>query len=492
MELTLQRDADLPLYRQIVNQIRDLIRSGALSPGYRLPTVRQLAADLGLTRLTVHSAYAELQAQGLIESHVGRGTFVAADAGRLTGGALPAEPPAPWVSQGVLAELLRADQHQNIISFAQAFPAPETYPLRELGQALQRATRKSDALGYGSIQGEATLREQIAGLLLDRGLAVPPEHILITAGAQQGIDLALRALVEPREVILVEEPTYPGVLELAAQRGQRIVGVAGDEQGLRLDALEAACKTYQPRLLYLVPTFGNPGGMTLAPERREPLLRLARDHRMLVVEDDVYGLLAYDDPATPPLKSLDRDGQVVYITSFSKPLAPALRLGALVASASLLPALAAAKQSSDLVGSTLLQRALADYLRRGFMASHLHLVRSLYRDHRDAMLAALERHLSGCSWTRPAGGLSLWVRLPKEIVERDFVADAFDQGVGVAPGRAFFPQPQPSGAMRLSFGMHPPERIEEGVATLGGVLHDHLQRRSQLFSLAGRAVGPLV
>jgi 2-aminoadipate transaminase len=282
------------------------------------------------------------------------------------------------------------------------------------------------------------------------------------------------------------------VLELAGQRGQRIIGVPSDEHGLRLEALEAACKAYQPRLIYLVPTFGNPTGATLQLERRERLLRLARDHRLLVVEDDVYGFLSWDSPAPPALKSLDRDTQVVYLTSFSKVLAPALRLGALVASPSLLPALAAAKQSADLVCSTLLQRALADYLRRGHMAAHLQLVRRLYSERRDVMLAALERHMPGCSWTDPAGGLSLWVTLPKEVVERDFVADAIERGVGVAPGRAFFPQPQPGGYMRLSFGLHPSERIEAGVATLGRVLQAHRHRRSDMLSPIGRAAGPLV
>lgn len=491
MQLTLQRHADVPIYRQIVNQIRAQIQEGTLHDGARLPPVRRLAAECGLTRLTVHSAYAELQAEGLVESHVGRGTFVTVGT--------PAVPPAerhgqvaPWVSQGILANLLRWSERGDLLSFAQAFPAAESYPMEELNHAMQAALRDTGGLGYGHIQGEPELRAEIAALLIQRGTSVDPDGMLITSGAQQAIDIALRALTAPGDVVLVEEPVYPGVLELAALRGQRVIGIPNDAGTLRLDLLQADCAAHSPRLLYLVPTYNNPTGASLTREGRTELLRLARLHDFLLLEDDTYGLLGFERAAPPALHALDRNDRVVYISSFSKMLAPALRLGALVAPAALLPALAAAKQTSDLVCSALLQRALAHFLHEDHMAPHLQKVTGMYAQRRDTMVQSLQRHLPQCRWTVPTGGLSLWVELPPGIVERDFTADALRQGIGIAPGEAFVARPRPQAAMRLSYGAHSPERIEQGVAALGRVLEAHLRRFDARSTLVSGAAGPLV
>jgi 2-aminoadipate transaminase len=493
MKLEIHRQSDLPLYQQVVERLRALIYSGALPPGDRLPTVRQLAADLGLTRLTIHAAYAELQAQGLIESFVGRGTFVAPRLPLPASGPIgsQAQPPAPWHVEGLLAEM-EGQPGSSLLNFAQAHPAPETFPTRDLGKTLRAALADPAALGYGVIQGEPALREQVSRLLLDRGISVSPDHVLITAGAQQGIGLALRAFTAPEEVVLVEEPTYPGALELAALRGQRLVGIPTDAGGISLAALEAACAAYHPRLLYLIPTYQNPTGRTLSSERHAALLRLARAQHLLIVEDDVSGLLALDEPAPLPLKASDTEGQVIYLTSFSKVFTPGLRLGALVAAPTYLPKLAACKQSTDLSCSPLLQRALADYLRHGYLAAHLQRVRTLYQTRRDAVLAALEHSLSPCAWTSPSGGLNIWITLPPSLNEQEFVREARERGIGVAPGRLFFPQPRREGYIRLSFGAHPPQRIEEGVATLGQVLQGYLRRRREVMARAGREAGPFV
>ncbi|MGO8948114.1 MAG: PLP-dependent aminotransferase family protein [Ktedonobacterales bacterium] len=499
MNLTLDRHSDLPLYRQVADQIGDLIRSGVLSAGCRLPTVRQLAMDHGLTRLTVQSGYAELQMRGLVESFVGRGTFVAKRAQTLphttTAGAAyrqsPVEP-AVWRSQSLLAELVRMTEQPELLSFAQAIPAPETYPTRELRRAFRTTLDQPDALSYGPIQGEIALREQISRLLLERGIAASPDTLLIISGAQQGIDVALRALAQPGEVILVEEPVYPGIIELALARGQRVVTVPMDQNGVMLEALEEACLVHRPRLLYTVPTFHNPTGLSLASDRRASLLAIARTHDLLILEDDVYGMLSYEEPAPLPLKQLDRSGQVIYITSFSKSLAPGLRLGALVAAPDRLPILAAAKQSCDLVTSPLLQRVLATYLRLGHLEAHLQRVRTLYRERRDSLLRALDHYLPGCSYTQPKGGLSVWVSLPEHIDEADYCREAIERGVGIARGEAFFVQPQPRGYLRLSFGSHAPDQIEYGMRLLGETLSEHQRRRVTLLSRAGLTTHPLV
>jgi GntR family transcriptional regulator/MocR family aminotransferase len=506
LPITIQRKSGVTLHRQLVDQVAALIATGALPAGARLPPVRELATTLGLTRLTVHSAYSELQARGLVESHVGRGSFVAR---RMPLAAFPAAPDqardqtrdeasARWQSQGILADLLRLSDRPDLISFAQAAPPPETYPTRELRRALQTAGDDPTALGYGPVAGVLELREQISQVLLERGVVAPSDELLVTAGAQQSIDLALRACTEAGDVVLVEEPTYPGMLEAAARRGQRVVGVPLDAGGIALAALEAACAIHHPRLLYTVPTYHNPTGVSLAAERRSALLRVARAHDLLIFEDDVYGLLGYDGAAPPALKAADTDeagdgdGRVIYSMSFSKALAPALRLGALAASPERLPRLAAAKQSADLVCSLLLQRALAAYLKQGRFAAHLHRVRALYRARRDAVLTALESLPTGCAWTRPSGGLNVWVTLPEGVDEREFCAAALARGVGVAPGGVFFVQPQRRAAMRLSFGALAPDRIARGVAILGEVLREHLRRHAFLLARANREFTPLV
>lgn len=495
LRITLQRASDVPLYRQVVEQVAALIAAGALPAGTRLPPVRELAATLGLTRLTVHSAYTELQARGLVESHVGRGSFVARQASPAMSPRSEVQAPVPWHTQSVLADLLRMADQPGLLSFAQAAPAPETYPARALAQALRAACDEPAALGYGPIAGEPALREQISRVLLERGVAAAPDEILVTAGAQQGIDLTLRALTAPDDVVLVEAPTYPGILEAAARRGQRVVGVPLDAGGIDVTALEAACIAHHPRLLYTVPTYHNPTGVSLAPERREAVLRIARERRLLVLEDDVYGLLGYTGAAPAALKASDAEGRVVYSMSFSKSLAPALRLGVLVASPELLPELAGAKHSGDLVCSPLLQRALATYLRQGRFAAHLHQVRALYQARRDALVSALDSldiMPSGWEWTRPDGGLNVWVTLPDGVNERDFCVAAIERGVGVAPGSVFFAQPSRDAHMRLSFGAQPPASIARGVAILGELLREHLRRRTLLLARASRESVPLV
>jgi 2-aminoadipate transaminase len=488
MKLSLQRKNDLPLYRQIANQLREYIRTGALPVGSRLPTIRELAHQYGLTRLTVQGAYAELQSEGLVEATVGRGTFVADHLPIPTSLHTPPVPrlsPPSWLSQGILADMMRMTAHPDLLSFAQAIPESATFPTQDFGRSLRSALDDPTSLSYGSTQGELSLREQVAHILLDRGIVTPPDLVLITSGAQHAIDLALRAFVSPENVLLVEEPTYVGMIELAAQRGQQIVGIPSDEQGILPDAVETACKRYHPSLLYLIPTFHNPTGLSLSSERKQALLRLARTYDFLIFEDDVAGMLAYADTSTPALKASDTDGRVIYGTSFSKVLLPGVRLGMIVAEEKYLLPLLAARRTGDLFSSPLLQHALADYLHRHHLSSHLQHVRPLYRARRDAMLSALQRHLPECSWTCPQGGFNLWVAFPEQINERDFYLQAIERGVGIAPGAAFFLQSQSRAHMRLSFGAHTPEHIEQGIAILGELLHIQLRYLQRIATRGG-------
>lgn len=496
MELRLDRESGKPLYRQLVDLLIERIRSGALPPGSRLPPVRELAQDVGLTRLTVHNAYSELQATGWVEAFVGRGTFVAQRAIpplHTTEQNQSAADELPWLSQGMMADMLRLEQRPDLISFAQAIPARETFPTRELGRALQGALRDPASLCYGPTQGEQPLRESVATLLLDRNIIVPPEQVIITTGAQQSIALALRAFVRQGDVVLVEEPTYLGFIERATAQGIRLIGVPTDEQGMRVDLLPPLLREYRPRLIYTIPTFHNPTGVSLPPERQQILLNLAREHDTLILEDDVYGPLGFDGAPPLPLKSRDSDGRIVYLGSFSKILTPGLRLGFLVANESFLGPLLAAKRVADLHCSPLLQRALADYLQRGYLHMHLRSVRALYRERRDAMDAALRRYCPPeVRWTVPGGGLCIWVTLPHGLVSTDIYTEGIERGIGVTAGNVFFPQPPRQSYLRLCFASQPPEQIEQGIAILGQLISDHLRRRDRLAARACREMQPLM
>ncbi len=496
MQLQIERRGQRPLYLQVVEQIQERIRSGALPSGSRLPPIRQLADELGLTRLTVHNAYAELQADGWIESFVGRGSYVAERPGvKAQMRPSPVLPPVPLLQPGALGEIMRLAQQPQMISFAQAAAAPETFPAREFGRMVQHVLADEGAalFDYGLTQGDTALREQLSLYLLDRSVQLAPDHLLVVAGAQQGIDIVLRALVNPGDTVLVEGPTYLGMIERMQMQGLKLVAVPIDEQGIRPDALETAITLHQPKLLYTIPTFHNPTGVSMSAERQELLLDIARRHALPILEDDIYGPLAYDGPAPPPLKARDADGLVIYLTSFSKVFMPGLRLGVVAAAPPLLEALVAVKRFSDMHSPQLTQRALAEYLARGHFTGHLRHVRNLYRERRDAMVASLQRHFpSDATWRVPGGGFCLWVGLPPGLRSPDLYLEAIERGVAFAPGQMFFPEQPAQGFMRLSFAAHAPEGIEQGIAVLGELLNEQLKRRQRLSTPSLRHAVPMV
>ena len=473
MKLDLVRDDSVPLYMQIVYRISHLIERGVLTPGSRLPTVRQMSQDQGLGRMTVQTAYAELQARGWIESVVGRGTFVAE---RPQAQALP-QAISPRVEvPGSLAALLETQAPMARLVLGQAAPAEETFPIKNFKACLNVALNKVHHLSYGSVLGEESLRAQMSRVLITRGLAVSPDSVIISSGAQQAIELAIRTLTTPDQSVAVEAPVYPGVLEVLASRRQRILEVPVEESGLSLTQLEKLMLRDRPALLYTVPTFQNPTGTVTDVEHRKALLRMAEEYDFYILEDDVYGHLAFDSPAPPCLKSLDETGRVIYITSFSKSLIPALRLGAVVATPGQLAAFTQKKQTADLVSSSLMQSALAEFLRRGYYENHLQRVRELYRERRDAACQTLNDVLPEMRYWTPKGGLSMWLQLPAEIDEAQLLVQARKRGLVVARGEPFFARPQPRGFLRLSFASVSRPKFRQAANTLADLLKE--QRRS--------------
>ncbi|HWQ14282.1 MAG TPA: PLP-dependent aminotransferase family protein [Roseiflexaceae bacterium] len=477
MQITVDKSGAQPLYLQIAHEIQRRIRSGALPAGARLPTVRELSRQLGITRLTVHSAYSELQAGGWVEATVGRGTFVALRPDpALAAAGLGQELSA----RGVLSDMLRMAQVPGMRSLAMADAAPEFYPARELERALAEALEGSPSiLSYTTAQGEPALRTVLGEVLRERGIKATPDELLITSGVTQGLALIAETLARPGDAVIVEQPTYLGALNTLGSRGLRLVGAPLDDEGLVVEALEPLILAHRPRFLYTMPTFHNPSGACMSLARRAALLELAARHGLPLVEDDIYGLLAYEGAAPPPLKASDREGLVLYLSSFSKSLFPGVRIGYVAAAPQLIGRLAMAKQADDLCSSPLLQRALAIFVQRGWLASHLRRVIPRYRERRDALLAAMARHFpAGVRWTAPSGGFCSWVALPPGVSPTDLYLAAIERGVAFAPGDVFFVGPAPQPFLRLSFATQPPEVIADAAAVLGELLGAQIARRT--------------
>lgn len=466
--LVIDREAAQPLYAQIAAQIRQAIRAGELPIETRLPSIRTLAQQAGVTRLTVETAYNDLIADGWLITRAGLGTFVAAAAqpDALIQRVQYAPTPA-----SALEDMPYIHAINIVRSLAYAEPDTSLVSLNLLWRYL-KDIRSDDAemLRYGSPQGDGFLRAMLVDGLRERGIESLPDEIIVTSGATQGLALLIQTLLRPGDVVAVEEPTHMGLLHALRSLGMQPVGVPMDEDGLRLDSLEQIMIQYKPRILHTCPGFHNPTGYQMSAERRVRLLELARQHQMLIAEDDVYGLLGYDGAIQPALKSLDREGRVIYLSSFSKLLFPSLRVGYMVAPEPLRQHMLQLRQANDMAGQTFLQRALAQFIQSGELRRHVSQVVPIYRQRRDALLQALATWMpAGATYTRPQGGFSCLLQLPAGINEAEVCRDALRQGFAFTQGSAFLTRGS-GGYLRICFGSQPPEIIREAMRVLGSVL----------------------
>ena len=368
-------------------------------------------------------------------------------------------------------EMLAAAGHPHPISFASGNSDSRLFPAEDFRKVLQVVMRRDGiaALDYGEPEGHIPLRVTIAHILASQGLQTRPENVLITAGSQQALSLVAQLLLEPDDVILVESPTYSGALILFRALGFRIVSVPIDRQGMQVEVLEKLLQQHHPKLIYTIPNFHNPTGTCLSSARRHQLIVLADRYNVPILEDDFVGDLRYEGRTQPALKALDPGGRVIYVSTFSKMLMPGLRVGFLVAEGPVYDGLVRFKHASDLATSSLVQRALQAYVTVGRYQAHLRRSCQNFHKRRDAMLAALGRHLpAGIHYDTPQGGLFVWMQLPDGLSADDLLPLACEKGVNFAPGSGFFPEPA-RGAdwMRLNFAAQPPEEIDEGINRLG-------------------------
>jgi len=370
-------------------------------------------------------------------------------------------------------EILKVAEQPDVLSFAGGLPAPELFPVEAIAEAHAEVLAREGraALQYSTTEGFGPLREWVAARLARRGIRVGTDQVLITNGSQQGIDLVARVLLDPGDVVAVESPSYLAALQTFSGCEATFAPVASDDHGMDVDDLARVFAARPPRLVYLVPEFQNPKGTTLSRERRTALLQLCQAHRVPVLEDNPYGELRFRGEAPPPLAALDDAGVVIHLGTFSKTLAPGMRLGWLVGPRDLVRSITIAKQAADLHTATLAQRAAAALLARFDYDAHLAVLRKTYGERCVAMLDALGRHLpAGTRWTRPDGGLFVWAELPAGLRADDLFADALREKVAFVPGSAFFPDTPRYETLRLNYSNRPPELIEEGIARLGRVV----------------------
>lgn len=488
--LKLERRGDVPLYRQISQGLRNAILSGALPNGTRLPTERALALQLDVNRTTIMNAYHELSSEGLIEGHVGRGTIVKRNYFGQEDDFFDQEGPSwllglangedilPGPDARLLTDVSALNGREGIISLAQSTPGPDLLPTglvhSIISEALPSAAAK--ALGYCPVEGMLSLRQNIAAYMRGRGMPVDAQHILILSGSTQGIGLIARFLLKPGDEVVVEVPTYLGALQTFRALGARIIGIPTDSEGMRVDLLEGILARRQPRFIYTQPTFQNPTDAVMSPERRRRLLSLARRYQMPILEDDPYGEIYYEQAPPPPLKAQDTHGNVIYLSTFSKMLAPGLRVAWLAAPEPVIERLALHKQIFDLNTNALGQWVVSELLRRDLFAPFLVNLRRACAEKRDLTLNAIEAYWpADIHVKRPEGGFNMWCRLPGDMRARSLLREAAHEQVVFVVGEPFHADGGGQHHIRLSFTSEP--QITAGIQRIGQAMKRLQQRR---------------
>ena len=385
---------------------------------------------------------------------------------------------AAKMNPSVIREILKVTEKPGIISLAGGLPSPKTFPVDAFARAAATVLAEDGpaALQYAASEGLPALREAVAQWL---PWDVDPAQVLITTGSQQGLDLVAKVLVDEGSRVLVETPTYLGALQAFSPMEPTIVSVASDDEGPLVDdfAATAGHDSGRARFMYLLPNFQNPTGRTMSEARRAALVAKADELGVPLVEDNPYGDLWFDQPPPAPLTARNPEG-CIYLGSFSKVLAPGLRLGYVVAPQAIYPKLLQAKQAADLHSPSFNQRLVAEVLKDGFLDRHVPTIRALYKRQRDAMHAALERELAslGVTWSRPDGGMFLWARLPEGMNAIELLPEAVERNVAFVPGAAFYAEAPDARTLRLSFVTASPAQIDAGIKALADTVRARLAR----------------
>ncbi|MDB6043824.1 MAG: PLP-dependent aminotransferase family protein [Gammaproteobacteria bacterium] len=468
----------MKLYQQLTEQIATLIREGTLRSGDRAPSIRQLSRNRGASPATVVHAYELLQARGYLEARPRSGFFVSS--------AWRSSQDEPTVSQPVrrvahpdvsnlVFEVLEAMRAREVVPLGSAFPSPDLFPLRQLARALAAAVRRMDP--WSTVEdlppGNTMLRRQIAQRYLIAGARVLPDEIVVTAGALEGLNLALQAVTAPRDIVAIESPSFYGCLQAVESSGRRAVEIPTHPRyGVDVDELERVLDRENVRACWFMTMFQNPLGATMTTDSRSRLVRLLASRNIPLIEDSVYTDLYFGKERVKPAKAFDRKGLVLDCGSFSKTLAPGYRLG-WVAAGRFAPEVLRRKIMTSLATSIPIQAAIAHYLDTGGYERHLRGLRWSLQTQQAAYLSALERHFpSGTRWIRPDGGYLLWVELPASVDAIKVHRLALEHGISIAPGPIFSARREYRNFMRLNYGHPWTPKVEAAIRTIGRLIRE--------------------
>lgn len=393
------------------------------------------------------------------------------------------------LKSSAIRDLMSLVGRRDVISFAGGLPYINGLPPEELASVLSAVVAEgfAEAFQYGETEGRRQLKVALVEVMAAEGIAADPDHVLVTTGSQQALDLLGRIFIDPGDVIFMEGPTYVGALSAFRPAGPRIITVPLDEEGIRTDVLATDLEQLEapPKFIYVVPNFHNPAGVTMHPRRREELLVLAEQYELLIIEDNPYGLLRLEgEPASPLVSSGYKN--IVYLGTLSKIVSPGIRTGWVLAPPPILDRLSMLKQGADLCSSALNQMFAEEYLRRGLWLKNLENLKPVYHSRRDAMLLALKKHFpEGSSWSRPQGGLFIWATLPGYLDTEKMLPLAIEQQVAFVPGTAFYANGSGANQMRLNFSFSTEDQIAEGIKRLGKVI----RREIELYRSLGLAAG---
>jgi len=498
LPLLLQSESHIPLYVQLRDQLRALVHSGELRNGDRIPASRELASQLGVHRTTVANAYAELESEGLIEGHVGRGTFIC---GATTKHFSP-PPRSNGNGAGARWESLFADERGDeslsrlmpdvpagALAFTCARPSEEFFPVEEFRRCANAVLRREGRriLQLGASDGYEPLRRAVLEWFREENLNVQPEQLLITDGGQQAIDLICKAFLRAGDAVAIENPAYPGAISLFAGARVRTLAVPVEAEasrtgqvGLDVDALENVLVQNRVKFIFITPDFHNPTGTAMPLPARRRLLEVAARYQVPIIEDSIYARTRLRGAALPSLRSLDTHGNVIQIDSFSKISFPGLRVGWCIGAEGAMERLRLVKLATDLHTDQFSQATLAEFIERGHLKRHLARMKRVHRSRLEAMERALEKHMpEQTAWTRPEGGMTIWVTLPPGFDAGDLLIHARERGIYFVPGRYFYLQnPQPN-TLRLGFASADEKMIARGVQTFCEVLKTELQKRQR-------------
>jgi 2-aminoadipate transaminase len=486
----LERNGAVSITQQLVDRFAQAIDSGALEPGAKLPPTRELASEAGVNHLTAARVYRKLAEQGYVTAAVGRGTFVRTLAPASSDAygddwqvyALPPEDVS--YSEQILADTFALAARDDVISLATGWPAPRNYPTDALAAITADVFAEvgGQALSYLPAEGLFDLREQLALRGRTYGYADDADEIVITSGAQQAIALTMHATLEPGDVAVVESPTFTGMLTAARASGARVIGVPVDENGLDVDALERLLARHEVKLVALQTACHNPTGRNLSDERRLRLAELARERNFFLLEDRVYADMHFGNTFVRSLREL-APAHVIYVNSLSKVVGGGLRLGWVAARGPVRERIAMLKLEADFHSPTLIQHIFARWLAKGEYDRHVKRTIPFYRERRDALLEALERHIPGeYHVDPPSGGHHLWVTLRRSIDERALYTEAARGGVTFTPGGAVTAERRSQTSLRLSFSLLDPPELDEGVRRLARAMRE--VRRSARHAVA--------